>query len=107
MVKTILRMGAMTALFAFLTGCGDAPVDVSLESSTTGNGSRVVISSRVDDVELQGFSINRGNCRGSFFEKGRHLKFGQISKIFASCNPENVKEVEVKTDQGEFTFSFD
>ena len=105
-VKILARLTLLSCVIGILSGCGESPVEVRLEPSEEGHVTHVVISGVVDDVQLKGFTINRGNCTGSFFEKGRHLKFGESSKIYGGCHINEVKEVEIDTDQGEYTFTF-
>lgn len=65
------------------------------------------IQSTVDQVRINRVSINRGNCPISFgVYQNPNLKFGQVMKAVLGCDMEQVREVTVDTDQGEFTFNF-
>lgn len=69
--------------------------------------SHIHIQSTVDQVRINRVSINRGNCPISFWVyKNPNLKFGQEMKAVLRCDMEQVREVTVDTDQGEFTFNF-
>jgi hypothetical protein len=69
--------------------------------------SYIHIQSTVDQISINRVSINRGNCPISFWVyKNPNLKFGQEMKAVLRCDMEQVREVTVETDQGEFTFNF-
>jgi hypothetical protein len=66
----------------------------------------LVISSRVDSVKLTKATVNRGNCKTFNWRGPNPLQFGQEKRAMLSCDLDQVKEVVVETDQGEFTFTF-
>ena len=80
---------------------------------TTGLRDHYVILRAHDDVlELQGLTLNRGNCPYSETDQvvnGVHwpqqLLFGQRKQVRAKCD--KVIEAQVLTQYGEWTFSFD
>lgn len=84
------------------------------KSPTLGDVTDVSITSRLDAVQVQDISINRGNCRlinsyGSPVSKPMQpfkMKFGETVKVGAAgfCNP---LEVEIKTDKGTFKSGWD
>ena len=63
----------------------------------------VEIVSLVDKVTILNYTINRGNCN-SKMSKPETLKFGNTFRI---VNPGcRVREMQVKTNKGTWTFSF-
>jgi hypothetical protein len=103
--------GISTCILALagLIGCsGNSPVEVKLKqnplNAMTGFTTSLIIevSSTVDQVKVNSVVINRGNCHSS--GSPAQLKFGQNANFHTSgCD---VKEVEVDTDDGSFTFTF-
>ncbi|SEL24156.1 hypothetical protein [Acinetobacter sp. DSM 11652] len=67
----------------------------------------VIIQATTDQVTVENIVINRGQCPLSSWRKRMStLKFGQSFQSVIDCNIEQVREVTVKTNQGEFTFNF-
>ncbi|MBR7780428.1 hypothetical protein [Undibacterium rugosum] len=99
----------MTLTFAGLTGCvGESPIEVELKSSPYFSPMGVLsvtgiyVTAKVDEVKVRSIEVNRGNCKVT--GEGKSLKFGQHA-YFHSPGCE-IKEIEVETDEGSFTFSF-
>lgn len=72
----------------------------------------VVIRAHDDVLELQGLTLNRGNCPYSETDQvidgvdwPQFLNFGQSKRLRAKC--EQVIEAQVMTQYGEWTFKFD
>lgn len=103
----------------FLVGCEDsAPIEISTGIDmhtkdfqqmidlgiTDPTYSFVDITATVDKVAITGYSLNRGNCGAKqkiFFP----LKYGQNFRIKnLQCN---LREIEVNTNKGTYTFSVD
>jgi hypothetical protein len=80
---------------------------------TTGLRDHYVILRAHDDVlELQGLTLNRGNCPYSETDQvvngvdwPQQLLFGQRKQVRAKCD--KVIEAQVLTQYGEWTFTFD
>ena len=103
-----------------LSACGlnqPAPITVNIEvkenpahqyfSYASMYQSIIEIQSTVDQVQVNRVLINRGNCPISHWrQKNPNLKFGNAMQAVLSCDMEQVREVTVDTDQGEFTFNF-
>lgn len=67
----------------------------------------IEIQSTVDQVQVNKVLINRGNCPISYWlYKNPNLKFGYAMQAVLSCDMDQIREVTVETDQGEFTFNF-
>lgn len=105
-----MKRVAIVALVAALAGCGESPIDVSLDTAPGLNGfsdlNYLVVSGKVDNIKLNTATVNRGNCKAFNWRGPNPLKFGQELRGMLSCDVDQVKEVVLKTDQGEFTFSF-
>lgn len=104
--------------FSLLAGCGETQSPVEIKTYDIGNGERMEIIAVTDQVTVEKVMINRGHCRGIFFDVGpgkfmmkeivsmkpHTIKFGEKMIITAACA---VKEVDLETDTGSFTFSFE
>lgn len=105
-----MRAVVIGALMLTLSGCGDSPIDVSLDTAPGLDGFSslryLVVSSKVDSVKLNKIEVNRGNCKTFNWRGPNPLKFGQEKRGMLVCDLDQVKEVLVETDQGEFTFTF-
>ena len=85
-----------------------APVELELSQKRTGFGDiwpYLTITSIVDSVTIQDVKLNRGNVTWTEANKfPKTLKFGRsIGGHFLAT----LKEVEVQTDKGTWTFTFD
>ena len=107
MLKLITFFMALT--LAGLTGCtGEPPVEVELKSTPYSSPIGVLsltgiyVTAKVDEVKVNSIEVNRGNCKVTGGSKS--LRFGQHT-YFQSPGCE-IKEIEVDTDEGSFTFSF-
>lgn len=103
---------------SLLTGCGETKAPVELKLYNNGNGQRIDIIAITDQVTVEKVVINRGHCRGIFFDiapgkfimkeankmQAHQISFGQKMIITAACA---VKEVDLETNTGSFTFSFE
>lgn len=98
------------ALVLVLSGCGDSPIDVSLDMAPGLDGFSplryLVVTSKVDSVKLSKVEVNRGNCKTFNWRGPNPLQFGQEKRGMLVCDLDQVKEVVVETDQGEYTFTF-
>jgi hypothetical protein len=72
----------------------------------------VILRAHDDVLEIQGLTLNRGNCPYSETDQvdngvdwPQWLKFGQRKQVRAKCD--QVIEAQVLTQYGEWTFSFD
>lgn len=107
---------ALLALTA-LAGCGngDAPVEVTVtqkeKTYTSGYDNPyityLVFTAKADQVTIKSAEINRGNsCRTLSWYGNGTLRFGQSLQASNLCEPDQIKEVKVETDQGDYTFNF-
>jgi len=83
-----------------------------IHSSTGLRDYYVILRSHADYLEIQGLTLNRGNCPYSEtdqVENGvgwpQYLLFGQRKQVRAKCD--HVLEAVVQTQFGEWTFTFD
>lgn len=108
--KSTLKKLVAVALVLGLTGCGDAPVEVTLDMAPGLDGfsplKYLVVTSKVDDVRLTNIKVNRGNCKTFNWRGPNPLQFGQEKRGMLTCDLDQVKEVVVETDKGEYTFTF-
>ena len=104
MNKIIATSSALVFGLLSLTGCSqNAPVEVKITENPLFSHSMIAnVSSITDHVTVQSIKINRGNCHVS--GSASTLKFGEVAEFyFGNCD---VKEIEVETDSGNFTFTF-
>ena len=102
-------------LCILVSGCvGKAPVKV--ERTCTQYSSvplaircKVKVTPIVDSVVIKNVSGNRGQCRAEPFQKlPFNGTFGNtVTVVFACPNNSEVLEVEVRTDRGDWDFSFE
>jgi|SRR5450830_1318050 hypothetical protein len=101
----ILINASLLAAFALLSACGrseTSPLEVSLGQSM--GLPDVYLQAITDKVTIESLEINRGNCVGMGPQLPADLAFGGRFKISVyGCT---VKEISVKTDHGDFTYSF-
>ena len=114
-----------------LGGCGllepTVPIEVDLRLTEGINIDRyqptvletsaviTAIHEQNEPIEIQKVTINRGNsCTAMYFMR-RHsngdgylaqLQFGQSTQVKARCLPEDIREIQVDTNQGSFSFNF-
>lgn len=98
-----------------LTACGEeeVPVDVYATKHVdqwNRHYVEVQVVSKTDDIELQNIVVDRGNCKSSWlagWEKAlpSTLKFGRkfTARFGSNCS---VLQVDIETDQGDWTFDF-
>ncbi|WP_151813862.1 hypothetical protein [Acinetobacter ursingii] len=117
MKKTITVLGMLWGL----AGCrldDNAPINVyrdvemnpaySFENQNVPFSlSTIRVQATIDQVTVQQVTVNRGQCPVAYWMQGNpHLKFGQEVKGVLRCDANQVLQVDVTTDQGEFSFSF-
>ncbi|MFW1812701.1 hypothetical protein ACG9HX_15440 [Acinetobacter ursingii] len=65
------------------------------------------VQATTDQITIHNISVNRGQCPVSYWIQGNpDLKFGQEIKGVLRCDSSQVLQVDVVTDQGEYSFSF-
>jgi spore coat protein U-like protein len=102
----------ITFIATLISGCSsEPPVAVELKSRVThyppmGDAltTEIHISAQVDSIKVNSIVVNRGNCKVN--GHGTSLNFGQHAKFEVNGYSCDVKEVEVDTEEGNFTFTF-
>lgn len=96
-----------------LSGCSSEPnIEVSIESNQYHGSLVFTIQATTDEVIVKNVVINRGNCAlpagtAKDIERTVKLGFGQNYRGYSpSCTVNDVKEIEVTTNEGAFTFTF-
>ncbi|WP_151716641.1 hypothetical protein [Acinetobacter sp. TUM15071] len=69
----------------------------------------IVIQAKTDQVTVNDIIINRGNnCHITKYDRDKklpaNLSFGRMIKLSIGCEPNYVREVEVKTNYGNYKF---
>lgn len=69
----------------------------------------MVIQAKTDQVTVYDIIVNRGNnCHISKYDRNKNipfsLSFGRIIKLSIGCDPNYIREVEVKTNYGDYKF---
>jgi hypothetical protein len=62
------------------------------------------VSAQVDSIKVNSIVVNRGNCKAN--GQGKLLNFGEHAKFEVNGYSCDVKEIEVDTEEGNFTFTF-
>lgn len=106
----------MFVSIVFLAGCKEDKPPLEVFASPTTGGTALKITALADVVNVENYSINRGNCDepykltlslqeyNDYFEKRRRtLKFADSMYVEAKCT---VKEITIYTDDNEYTFTF-
>lgn len=100
-LKILLVIAAAT-----LSGCGKSAVDEMTASKRSWSndgfkGYILDVTSKGDALTLRKIKINRGNCKFDFSPSA--MRFGETISLPLMCNP---IEVEIETDHGTQTFSW-
>ena len=87
------------------------PIEVSTEhyANNPNFASEVKVLSLVDSIVIQGVNVNRGNVKATYWITNpvpHTLKYGTAFMTRVAAPQQNIKEVEVQTDQGSWTFTF-
>jgi hypothetical protein len=86
-----------------------APVKIALERNPSHDFmSKVRVQAVVDQVTVYNVTLNRGNCplyENLNPEAPKKIGFGNSLVVDAKCNKDNIIEVVVSTDQGDWTFN--
>ncbi|MDO9177668.1 MAG: hypothetical protein Q7U16_04965 [Agitococcus sp.] len=100
--------GALCA--GLLVGCGSSPIEVAIETKdnpvSDGQMTYLVVTSKVDDVQIKKVSANRGNCKILGYEGSPHLKFGNQLRTLMWCNGNPIQEAEVETSKDKYSYTF-
>ena len=103
-------------------GCGSGKSPIEVETYTENKmvigymheNYYIQVRAIVDSVLIEKISVNRGNCGEKTIDET--LNFGKTTKVKigdytvgyagSGCSPRDVKEVQVFTDKGTWTFNF-
>lgn len=102
-----------------LSGCGNSELPISIDTYNRVNRTfnnfpyvEVVVTAKTDNITIEDIIVNRGNCimeRKNQFTSDKPipttLNFGtSVSSRFSG--PCHASEVEIKTDQGNWTIEY-
>lgn len=121
MSKSFLKLVAIVLVAFGFVGCDEkkSPIEVQTYGETNWSGQLmyyIKIRAIADSVTIGRIVVNRGNCGDD--EMDKTLTFGNtyshnigsrieaFGGIVKGCSTDNVKEVQVFTDKGTWTFSF-
>ncbi len=94
----------------FLAGCGSSPIEVTIETKdnpvSEGEMTYLVVTSKVDEVQIKAITANRGNCKILSYHGNPHLKFGTQLKALMFCNGNPIQEAEVETNTEKYSYTF-
>lgn len=85
------------------------PVNTSMSQIYERLAYDIVIQSKVDSIVINNVTINRGNnCNINDYSRDKYLpanlKFGRYTRLSIDCDVNYIKEVEVETNLGNYTF---
>lgn len=107
------KLISITLLSFYLTGCWTSVED---EIEITTHNGKIEIQSLVDSVAIKKVVVNRGKCqiivgwgttKKVYIPDNLVLKYGKITTIATLCNSDEIREVEITTENGSTTFGFD
>lgn len=120
MRHSFLKMIALALVALGFVACGGGKSPIEVETFTESQENMfmrglmferyyVSISAVEDSVAIQKIVVNRGNC--GEYNNEQTLKFGETTTIKigdsnGGCSTRAVKEVQVVTDKGTWTFNF-
>lgn len=121
LIKTTLVAGIL-ATVTILTGCSSLDPDtfsaeIHLEdSSNWWSGSKVstvltIRSNVAEEIAVTNVSINGGQCGYEGYRRNisfpQHFKMGQMLQLqLKGCSADNVVKLEIETDKGTASYSF-
>lgn len=113
MGNNILKLFSLALSSLLLAACSSDPdVAVTIGENQYWGTLAFDIQAAADDAVIKKVTVNKGNCslpEGTAADISRtvHLKFGQTYRGYSNdCKMENVREIEVTTEKGEFVFTF-
>ncbi|WP_407561754.1 hypothetical protein [Acinetobacter baumannii] len=85
------------------------PVNTSMSQIYDRLAYDIVIQSKVDRIVINNVTINRGNnCNINDYSRDKYLpanlKFGRYTRLSIDCDVNYIREVEVETNLGNYTF---
>ena len=85
------------------------PVNTSMSQIHDRLAYDIVIQSKVDSIVINNVTINRGNnCNINDYSRDKYLpanlKFGRYTRLSIDCDVNYIREVEVETNLGNYTF---
>ncbi|PSM51921.1 hypothetical protein CBLAS_0548 [Campylobacter blaseri] len=111
-MKNILL--GLLLIFSFIfVGCEEENQETPIEITMTNDYDSILkvyvntlhIVSMIDEVEVKKLVLNRGNCKfQAYFDNKSIIKYGEEQRFMVVCR--NLKEVEVSTNKGDWTFNF-
>lgn len=125
-MKQILKPMLLTAVVAIVglfTGCSSSldpntfTTEVGMEDTSnfwSGNSASSILTIRsnsADKIQVTNVKINNGQCGykdryNSEIKFPQHFKMGNVLKVYLKCGYSNVVQVDVETDQGTASYSF-
>lgn len=107
------KLIALTAV-ALLAACSSGEPQVNVQAYEVQNSIVVKVTSKADEITIEDMQVNRGNCKvkkyAEAMNKGltfpRTLRFGEAYEYYYH-RPCELTEVEVITDLGDWTWSFE
>ena len=105
---------ALALASGLLGGCSlFASPDVEVTISTNPYWGTLVfdIQAIQDSAKITEVILNRGNCKlpagtAADIRRGVNLAYGRTYRGHGHCTAENIKEIDVTTERGQFTFYF-
>ena len=110
-MRTVWISASFGALCAgLLAGCSSPPIEATIEIKdnpvSDGQLTYLVVTSKVEDVQIKAVSANRGNCKVLGYEGNPHMKFGSQLRALMWCNGNPIQEAEVETSKDKYSYTF-
>lgn len=102
-----------TALMATTVQATPVPIEVAINSKpnpaslVNGELAYVIVTSVSDYTVIKKVTLNKGNCKIAYWRGHGGLKYGQeLIGLIDNCSSRQIKRIDVKTDKGDFYFTF-
>jgi hypothetical protein len=114
-IMKFLKIAISTLLISGCSGPSEPDIEISVNSKDGLFGPMVLVNIQAisDEVLIKDLVINRGNCpllstTVDSLNRKPTLKFGQTYQGLTNrCRLNDIIEIDVTTDEGTFSFSFD
>ncbi len=83
----------------------DPDVQVEMVDPTWNGTSQFKVDAIEEGVVIKKFLVDQGKCKSKEFEPIT-LPYGQSKHFVGMCSPGIVKEIEITTNRGAFSFNF-
>lgn len=111
---SLSKILALACAGGLLIGCSlfaSPDVEVSISTNPYWGTLAFDIQATQDTAKITEVTLNRGNCKlpagtAADIRRGINLGYGRTYRGYGHCTADNIKEIDVTTERGKFTFYF-